>query len=156
MTRWQKFWTSIGHPFRVMGSVFVVLVNLSSRQVKSLFSVAMLGGIFSLSIHNMFYTYLAQSSVGRGPTYSGFFELVQEQMRFNSGLIAWFALIMGLIVFGADYFRAKLGDKEMEFGKGETLENKPFGSLDDRPEETPEINPDNAPPKTPDKIEDAG
>ncbi len=140
----------LGTPFRTVSNAFVVLVNLSSRQVKSLFSVAMLGGIIVLSFHNIAYTCLAQQTVGRGPTYSGFFKLVQEQMRFNSALIAWFALIMGLIVFGADYFRAKIGDKEVGFGRGAKEGNVPFASLDDRPEETPEIDPDNT------KLEDAG
>lgn len=111
------FW--LGHPLRVISAAFRVLVNLSRQQMRSLFSVAMIGGVIALSTQNVMYTYLARRAVDEGDTYWPLFLLIQEQMRFNSGLIAWFALILGLVVFGADYFRAKLGAKEIEFGEGQ-------------------------------------
>lgn len=109
------FW--LGHPLRAISAAFAVLVNLSRQQMRSLFSVAMIGGVIALSTQNLLYTYLARRAVDEGDTYRPLFLLIQEQMRFNSGLIAWFALILGLVVFGADYFRAKLGAKEIEFGE---------------------------------------
>ena len=108
----------IGHPLRAVAAAFGVLVNLSRQQMRSLFSVAMIGGVIALSTQNVLYTYLARRAVDEGDTYRPLFLLIQEQMRFNSGLIAWFALILGLVVFGADYFRARLGEKEIEFGEG--------------------------------------
>lgn len=112
MTRVQRFWRWIGTPFRA-------IVALTTAQVKSLFSIAMLGGIIVLSWQNVGLTYVAARAVEKGDTYRSFFALIQEQMRFNSGLIAWFAIILGLIVFGADWIRVKWGDKEGGFGKGE-------------------------------------
>lgn len=112
MTRTQRFWRFLGTPFRA-------IVSLTGRQMRSLFSVAMLAGIIVLSWQNVGLTYVAARAVEKGDTYVSFFNLIQEQMRFNSGLIAWFAFILGLIVFGADYFRAKWGDKELSAGKGD-------------------------------------
>lgn len=116
--RMRAFLYWLGHPLRAVAAAFAVLVNLSRQQMRSLFSVAMIGGVIALSTQNVFYTYLARRAVDEGDTYRPLFLLIQEQMRFNSGLIAWFALILGLVVFGADYFRAKLGAKEIEFGDG--------------------------------------
>lgn len=107
----------VGHPLRAVAAAFGALVNLSRQQMRSLFSVAMIGGVIALSTQNLLYTYLARCAVDEGDTYRPLFLLIQEQMRFNSGLIAWFALILGLVVFGADYFRARLGEKEIEFGE---------------------------------------
>lgn len=106
-----RFWQWLGTPFRA-------IVGLSGRQIKSLFSVAMLGGIIVMSWQNIALSFAAARAVDKGDTYRIFFDLIQEQMRFNSGLIAWFAVILGLIVFGADFMRAKWGDKEVGFGKG--------------------------------------
>jgi len=117
------FW--LGHPLRALSAAFTVLVNLSRQQMRSLFSVAMIGGVIALSTQNVLYTYLARRAVDEGDTYRPLFLLIQEQMRFNSGLIAWFALILGLVVFGADYFRARLGEKEIEFGDGPTRQTPP-------------------------------
>lgn len=111
MTRTQRFWRFLGTPFRA-------IVSLTQRQVRSLFGIAMLAGIIVLSWQNMALTYVAARAVEKGDTYLGFFALIQEQMRFNSGLIAWFAFILGLIVFGADYFRARWGDREISAGSG--------------------------------------
>jgi len=113
----RGFFYWLGHPLRAVAAAFGVLVNLSRQQMRSLFSVAMIGGVIALSTQNLLYTYLARRAVDEGDTYRPLFLLIQEQMRFNSGLIAWFALILGLVVFGADYFRARLGEKEIEFGE---------------------------------------
>lgn len=102
-----------------LGKPFRAIVSLTSQQVKSLFSVAMLGGIMVLSAQNAGLTFIAARAVEKGDTFRSYFDLIQEQMRFNSGLIAWFAVIMGLIVFGADYLRAKWGGGEVDFGKGD-------------------------------------
>lgn len=109
-SRTQRFWRWLGTPFRAV-------VALTQQQIKSLFGVAMLTGIIVLSWQNMALTYVAARAVEKGDTYRTFFALIQEQMRFNSGLIAWFAVILGLIVFGADWLRVKRGDFEAGFGK---------------------------------------
>ena len=126
MTRVQAFTHWIGTPFRAVKNAFILLVNLSGRQIKALFSLGMLGGMIVLSFQNIGLTYVAKDAMEKGEVYVRFFNLIQEQMRFNSGLIAWFALIMGLIVFGADYFRAKVGDKEVGFGRGKDVPDNPL------------------------------
>lgn len=128
----------MGHPFRALANAFSLLVNLTSRQVKALFSLAMLGGMISLSFQNALLTYVAKSAVEQGDTFRAYFDLIQEQMRFNSGLIAWFAVIMGLIVFGADYFRAKVGDKEVGFGRGQDVPDHPLPTEPTPPPPSPE------------------
>lgn len=126
MSRVAAFFHWLGHPFRALANAFSLLVNLTSRQIKALFSLAMLGGMITLSFQNIGLTYVAKDATEKGDVYVRFFNLIQEQMRFNSALIAWFAVIMGLIVFGADYFRAKVGDKEVGFGRGKDVPNNPL------------------------------
>lgn len=126
MSRVTAFFHWLGHPFRALANAFSLLVNLTSRQIKALFSLAMLGGMITLSFQNIGLTYVAKDATEKGDVYVRFFNLIQEQMRFNSALIAWFAVIMGLIVFGADYFRAKVGDKEVGFGRGKDVPNNPL------------------------------
>ena len=138
MSKVGIFFHWLGHPFRAMANAFSLLVNLTSRQVKALFSLAMLGGMISLSFQNALLTYVAKSAVEQGDTFRAYFDLIQEQMRFNSGLIAWFAVIMGLIVFGADYFRAKVGDKEVGFGRGQDVPDNPLPTNPTPPPPTPE------------------
>lgn len=126
MTKAAQFFHWLGHPFRAVANSFRLLINLTGRQIKALFSLAMLGGMISLSFQNIGLTYVAKDATEKGDVYARFFNLIQEQMRFNSGLIAWFAVIMGLIVFGADYFRAKVGDKEVGFGRGKDVPDNPL------------------------------
>jgi len=138
MSKVGTFFHWLGHPFRAIANAFALLVNLTSRQVKALFSLAMLGGMISLSFQNALLTYVAKSAVEQGDTFRAYFDLIQEQMRFNSGLIAWFAVIMGLIVFGADYFRAKVGDKEVGFGRGQDVPDNPLPTKPTPPPPNPE------------------
>lgn len=126
MSKVAAFFRWLGHPFRAVANAFSLLVNLTSRQIKAMFSLGMLGGMISLSMQNALLTYVAKSAVEQGDTFRAYFDLIQEQMRFNSALTAWFAVIMGLIVFGADYFRAKVGDKEVGFGRGKDVPNHPL------------------------------
>jgi lysylphosphatidylglycerol synthetase-like protein (DUF2156 family) len=130
----KAFFRYLAYPFKALANVLRLLVNLSSQQIKALFSLAMLGGMISLSFQNAALTYVAKQAVEQGDTFRPFFNLTQEQMRFNSALIAWFALIMGLIVFGADFFRARVGDKEIQFGKGQDVSDNPMASPAPDPE----------------------
>lgn len=109
----------LGTPIRAFSASAQFLVNLTSQQMRAVFSLAMVGGMISLSAQNVWYTYRAEAAVTKGQEYHSFFALLQEQLRFNSALIAWFAVIMGLLVFGADYFRAKWGNNELGLGRGE-------------------------------------
>jgi hypothetical protein len=119
MTRFfSGLWHFLTAPYRMVVSILIVLVNLSARQMRAIFSLAMLGGIVALSAQNAAYTYWAREAVEAGPRLVPWFELLAEQIRFNSYLIGFFSGIMGLVVFGADYLRAKFGSYEAGFGKG--------------------------------------
>lgn len=112
MTRVQRFWRFLGTPFRAV-------ICLTGREMRSLFSVALLCGIIALSIENWVMVGLAHHAIESGDMFRVWFDLLLERTRYNSALQGWFAFILGLIVFGADYFRAKWGDKELSAGKGE-------------------------------------
>lgn len=103
--------------FRWIFSPFRWAVYLERAQMRNLFSVFMLLGIMATSITNWAYMGFAYVAISNGASLA-WVGLIIEQTRFNSGLIAWFAFIMGAIVFGADFLRAKFGDKELSMGKG--------------------------------------
>jgi len=107
----QRFWRFLGTPFRA-------IVSLRFEQVRSLFAIAMLAGIVALSVENWVLMGLAHHSIEAGETMGAWLGLIVERTRYNSGLQAWFSIILGLVVFGAEYLRAKWGDKEFGAGKG--------------------------------------
>lgn len=106
----NSFWRWLGTPFRA-------IVTLTFQQIRSLFSIAMLAGIISLSIENWALIAIAHHAVEAKEVSGEFFGLLVERTRYNSGLQGFFAFIMGLIVFGAEYFHLKWGDKEAKAGR---------------------------------------
>jgi hypothetical protein len=106
-----RFWHWLGTPFRA-------IVALDFRQVRSLFSIAMLCGVVALSMENWALVALAHHSIESGEVVTVWMGLLLERLRYNSGLQFWFAFILGMVVFGADYFRAKWGEKEIGAGRG--------------------------------------
>jgi hypothetical protein len=110
MTR--TFWHWLGTPFRA-------IVALNFRQVRSLFSIAMLAGIIALSVENWVLLGLAHHSVESGETLMVWLGLLIERTRYNSVLQGGFSLVLGLVVFGAEWLRAKWGDKEIGAGRGD-------------------------------------
>lgn len=117
----MKYLTAIGRALcaggRAICSGLVCLVNMTSRQMQSLYSLALLGGIAIYSEINHRYILKVGEMVEDGDLNLTYFGMILEQMRFNSGIVALFALFVGLIVFGADYFSFKNGDAEASFGK---------------------------------------
>lgn len=105
------FWHWLGTPFRA-------IVALDFRQVRSLFSIAMLCGVVALSAENWALVALAHHSIENGEAAAAWIGLLLERLRYNSGLQAWFSFILGLVVFGAEYFRAKWGENEIGAGRG--------------------------------------
>ncbi len=109
MERLSRFFRWLGTPFRAC-------LGLSRQQVRSLYSVAMLCGIVALSAQGAVLIWVAEDAALANPPW---FKLLVEVVRYVFALIAMFALIVALTVFGADYFRAKWGDKEFEAGERE-------------------------------------
>jgi hypothetical protein len=119
-------------PFRVAARVFVWLVQLPREQMRNLFSLAMLAGIIALTLTNNFFLFIAKGAIGRNETV--WYGILFEQLRFNNYLIGWFAGIIGLLVFGADYIRGKIAGYELGFGKG----GEPAASMHTERKETVE------------------
>lgn len=98
-----------------LGTPLRAAVSLTDAQIKSLYSVAMLAGIVALSAGA---AVLLTFAYGAATANHEWFKLAVEILRYMMGLIGLFALAQALIVFGADYFDFKWGDKEARGGRG--------------------------------------
>lgn len=94
------------------------LLSLTRQNIRSLYAIAMLAGIVALSGEAWTMLYFVHHAVAEGEP-SVFVEALLERLKYNALLTGLFALIVALTVFGADYLRAKWGDREIGFGKGE-------------------------------------
>lgn len=118
MERLSTFFHWLGTPFRALARGLIVLVNLTRQQMRALFSLAMIGGIVSLSFQNIGLIVMVRGLLRDAAPGSLFGAMALNQQWWNNVIMAGFAAILGLVVFGADYFRAKVDQKEIEFGKG--------------------------------------
>lgn len=71
----------------------------------------------SLSLQNIGLISLVRQTLNDAEPGSLFGAMALNQQWWNNAIIAGFGLILGLVVFGADYFKAKVNQKEIEFGK---------------------------------------
>ena len=97
----------------MMSKIWAAMLSLTRTQIRSLYALAMLGGIVALSVEAWFLVAFASDAQG------AWFGLILERLRIVSALTGLFALVVALTTFGADYFRAKYGDNEVEFGDRE-------------------------------------
>lgn len=117
--RWVwSFFHWLGTPFRAVGNFLRALVNLSRQQMRAIFSLAMLLGIIALSFQNMLLLYWVFSFLKGAVPGSLFGQMALSQQFYNNAISAGFAMIVGLVVWGADYLKAKYGGLEMEAGDG--------------------------------------
>lgn len=106
----RKVWDFLVlQPLRLIKDVFIFLSNMNFRQVRSVFSMALLGGIISLSFMNIFLIVYAQEEKD---ITSLFAVMAKNQQFWNNIMMAVFAVIIGLVVWGATRFRAKYGEHE--------------------------------------------
>lgn len=108
----------LGTPFRAVGNFLRALVNLTRQQVRAIFSLAMLLGIIALSFQNMLLLYWVFSFLKGAAPGSLFGQMALSQQFYNNAISAGFAAIVGLVVWGADYLKAKYGGVELEAGDG--------------------------------------
>lgn len=94
----------------IFARVWRAMLSLTRQQIRSLYAIAMLGGIVSLSAEAWILVGLASDAEGQ------WFVLLLERLRIVSFLTGMFAGIVALTVFGADYLKAKHGETEIEFG----------------------------------------
>lgn len=128
-------------PFRAGAKAVVWLITLPREHMRNLFSLFMLLGIVVLTLTNNFFLFIAKGAIGRHEDV--WYGILFEQLRFNNYLIAWFAGIVGLLVFGADYIRGKIAGYELGFGKGgepvTTSETKRIETIDVMPPTPPPV-----------------
>lgn len=119
MTALRTFCHWLGHPFRVMACAFRALINMTQAQIRALFSIGMLGGIVSLSFQNIGLIAMVRQTLNDAAPGSLFGAMALNQQWWNNAIMGGFALILGLVVWGADYLKAKFGDREIEAGNRE-------------------------------------
>lgn len=108
----------LGTPFRAFANFLRALINLSRQQMRAIFSLGMLLGIIALSFQNMLLLYWVFSFLKGAAPGSLFGQMALSQQFYNNAISAGFAAIVGLVVWGADYLKAKYGGLEMEAGDG--------------------------------------
>lgn len=118
MNRFGAFVHWLGTPFRAIGNFLRALINLTRQQVRAIFSLAMLLGIIALSFQNMLLLYWVFSFLKGAVPGSLFGQMALSQQFYNNAISAGFAAIVGLVVWGADYLKAKYGGVELEAGDG--------------------------------------
>lgn len=112
------FFHWLGTPFRAFGNFLRALVNLTRQQMRAIFSLAMLLGIIALSFQNMALLYWVFSFLKNEAPGSLFGQMALSQQFWNNAIAAGFAAIVALVVWGADYLKAKYGGVEIEAGDG--------------------------------------
>lgn len=119
MERARAFFHWLGTPFRAFGNFLRALINLTRTQMRAIFSLGMLFGIIALSFQNIFLLYWVFSFLKNAAPGSLFGQMALSQQFWNNAIVAGFASILGMVVWGADYLRAKYGGAEFSAGKGE-------------------------------------
>lgn len=142
MTKARVFFQWLGHPFRVFGNFLRTLVNLTRTQMRAIFSLAMLGGVIALSFQNLGLMLMVDKRAASAESLFG--QMALNQQWWNNAIMASFATILGLVVWGADYLKARYADIELETGRGERVKA--------RGESAPEAPPPDDPAPT---LEDA-
>lgn len=118
MENFRCFLHWLGHPFRSISKGCMFLINLNQTQIRALFSIGMLGGIIALSLQNISLIIVVRHALGQASPGSLFGQMALDQQWWNNAIMAGFGGILGLVVFGADYFKFKHGETEGGFGKG--------------------------------------
>lgn len=120
MNKIQCFLRWIGHLFRSVSRGCMFLINLNHTQIRALFSLGMLGEIIALSLQNIGLIIMVRRAFGEASPDSLLGHMAMDQQWWNNAIMAGFGGILGLVVFGADYFKFKHGKTEGGFGKGDT------------------------------------
>lgn len=116
MGRVRAFFHWLGTPFRAFGDFLRALVNLSRTQMRAIFSLGMLAGIVALSVQNLGLMVMVEKKQASAEGLFG--QMALNQQWWNNAIMASFAAILGLVVWGADYLKAKHGGLEIEAGNG--------------------------------------
>lgn len=112
-------WRWLGGPWRTFKAVVVGLVEMDRRRMRSLFSIAMLGGIIALSFQNGGLILMVRQLLGDALPGSLFGQMALNQQMWNNIIIVIFCVALALVVWGADYVSAKYKGFGLTAGQGE-------------------------------------
>lgn len=116
MSKAREFFHWLGTPFRAIADFLRALVNLTRTQMRAIFSLGMLAGIIALSMQNLGLMLMVEKRASSIESLFG--QMALNQQWWNNAIMASFATILGLVVWGADYLKAKHGGLEIEAGNG--------------------------------------
>lgn len=100
----------------MISRIWRAALSMTRTQIRSLYALAMLGGIVAFCGAGAAIMWFAYDAALANPSW---FKLAVEVIRYLFALIAMFALIVAMTVFGAEFFKAKYGGNEIEFGSNE-------------------------------------
>lgn len=103
---------------KLLSALWQAVIGLTRPQVRSLYAVAMLGGIVALSVQGWAMVALLHDLAHGGSFDINLFGALLFVLKWTFYLIAGHAACVALVVFGADYLRFKYGDAEVSAGKG--------------------------------------
>ena len=109
-------WAWLGGPWRSLKAFALALINMDRRQMRSLFSIAMLGGIIALSFQNVGLIAMVRTLLRDALPGSLFGQMALNQQFWNNIIIMVFSVSLAMIVWGADYFTAKYKGGEFTAG----------------------------------------
>lgn len=101
-----------------MTRLWSAIIGLSRPQVRSLYAVAMLCGIVAMSVQGWAMVGLMHHAFSAGELDDRLFGALVFVLKWTFYLIAGMTVCVALIVFGADWLKAKYGDAEIGIGKG--------------------------------------
>lgn len=119
MDKLAAFMRWLGSPFRAMARALMTLISLSPRQMQSVCTLSMIGGIIANSFWTFLYITGVRRAVDEGMDYaSPYFDVATSTVQYLAIMSGCFALFMCLIAFGADWLRIKYKDFEAGAGNG--------------------------------------
>lgn len=113
-----RFFHWLGTPFRVLSGAVGWLVDLTPRQMQSLCTIAMIGGIIANSVWTWLYVRKVERAAYLGvPIDSPLYELIFSVVKYIAITSGLFALGCWLIAFGAEWMRVKYKNLDLGVGK---------------------------------------
>lgn len=113
-----RFFHWLGTPLRVLSGAIAWLVDLTPRQMQSLCTLAMIGGIIANSFWTWLYVDKAERAAYMGLAIdSPLFHLIYSTVKYLAFMSGGFALFMCLIAFGAEWLKINYKDFDLGVGK---------------------------------------
>lgn len=117
MEKLRAFFHWFGSPFRALARGLMVLVCLTPRQIQSLCTIFLIGGIIVFSWQQWFYVMLARSMARTVPDESKAWDVLISSSDHLFWLLLGCMVAICLIAWGATHFAAKIREIEVRAGR---------------------------------------